>query len=56
MMDERYSILLIEDNPGDAFLTKFYLEEGGYASAQLVHSEFLKSAIHLLKKQTFDVA
>lgn len=49
------NILLIEDNPGDAFLIKFYLEESVLKYARLLHAEFLKTAIDLLQNNEFDV-
>lgn len=54
-MDRPLNILLIEDNPGDAFLIKFYLEDSIFADAKLVHAEFLNSGIELLEKDSFDV-
>ena len=48
-------ILLIEDNPGDAFLIKFYLEESIFKDARLIHAEFLNTALDLLSKNEFDV-
>lgn len=48
-------ILLIEDNPGDAFLIKFYLEESVFKDARLIHAEFLNTAKDLLSKNEFDV-
>jgi DNA-binding response OmpR family regulator len=54
-MEHELNILLIEDNPGDAFLIKFYLEESMLKNSRLVHAEFLKTALHLLSKNTYDV-
>lgn len=54
-MDEALNILLIEDNPGDAFLIKFYLEESIFKNARLIHAEFLKTGLDLLSKNAFDV-
>ncbi|MDX2002393.1 MAG: response regulator [Chitinophagales bacterium] len=54
-MDKPLNILLIEDNPGDAFLIKFYLEESVFKTARLIHAEFLKTALDLLSKNAFDV-
>ena len=54
-MDQPLNILLIEDNPGDAFLIKFYLEESIFKSARLIHAEFLKTGLDLLSKNAFDV-
>lgn len=49
------NILLIEDNPGDAFLIKFYLEDSVLKYARLLHAEYLKTAIDLLQNNEFDV-
>lgn len=49
------NILLIEDNPGDAFLIKFYLEDSVLKFARLLHAEYLKTAIDLLQHNEFDV-
>lgn len=49
------NILLIEDNPGDAFLIKFYLEDSVLKFARLLHAEYLKTAVDLLQNNEFDV-
>ncbi len=49
------NILLIEDNPGDAFLIKFYLEDSVLKFARLLHAEYLKTAVDLLQHNEFDV-
>jgi DNA-binding response OmpR family regulator len=54
-MGNDLNILLIEDNPGDAFLIKFYLEESIWKNSNLIHAEYLKTALDLLSKNTFDV-
>lgn len=54
-MNERMNILLVEDNPGDAFLVKFYLEESIFSNAQFIHAEFLGTAIDLISKNDIDV-
>lgn len=54
-MDEPLKILLIEDNPGDAFLIKFYLEESMFKDAHLIHAEFLKTGLDLISKNSFNV-
>ena len=54
-MDKPLNILLIEDNPGDAFLIKFYLEESIFKNARLIHAEFLKTGLDLLSKNAFDI-
>lgn len=52
---EPLQILLVEDNPGDAFLVKFYLEESVWKQARIIHAEYLKTALDLLSKNAFDV-
>lgn len=54
-MNKRMNILLVEDNPGDAFLVKFYLEESMFSTAQFIHAEFLGTAIDLISKNDIDV-
>jgi DNA-binding response OmpR family regulator len=54
-MDRSLKILLIEDNPGDAFLIKFYFEESVLKNAGIVHAEYLKTALDLLSKNDFDI-
>jgi DNA-binding response OmpR family regulator len=54
-MEKPLNILLIEDNPGDAFLIKFYLEESVFKNARLIHAEFMRTALDLLSKNAFDV-
>ena len=54
-MDNKLNILLVEDNPGDAFLLKFYLEDSVLRNAQIIHAEYLKTAIDLLSKNNFDL-
>jgi PAS domain S-box-containing protein len=54
-MEKNIKILLIEDNPGDAYLIGEQLEEFANFSYKLVNVETLNEAINLLKEQTFDV-
>jgi len=54
-MDRPLNILLIEDNPGDAFLIKFYFEESVLKNAGIIHAEYLKTALDLLSKNIFDI-
>ncbi|TVR78857.1 MAG: response regulator [Chitinophagaceae bacterium] len=54
-MENTIRILLIEDNPGDAFLIKFYLEQSSIKNYNLIHAEFLSSALDLLSKNEFDI-
>lgn len=48
-------VLLIEDNTGDAFIVKFYLEESKYANYEIVHEEDLRKGIDLAANQKFDI-
>jgi DNA-binding response OmpR family regulator len=54
-MEQPLNILLIEDNPGDAFLIKFYLEDSVLRNAHVTHAEYLKTAIDLLSKNAYDL-
>ena len=48
-------VLLIEDNPGDAFLMKFYLGESTTPLFHVSHAETVKAALDLLAANTFDI-
>ena len=48
-------VLLIEDNPGDAFLIKFYLGESLSPKFDFFHAENIRTADDLLSKNTFDI-
>lgn len=55
-MERQFKVLLIEDNPGDAFLIKFYLEEESVSSAyELEHTEFLEEGLKKLDDNSYDV-
>ena len=54
-MSTKLKLLLVEDNPGDAFLIKFYLEESTYKDAEIVHTEFLYSAVEILADKAFHI-
>jgi len=55
-MERQFKVLLIEDNPGDAFLIKFYLEEESAGSAyELEHTEFLEEGLQKLEANSYDV-
>ncbi len=54
-MDNPVKILLIEDNPGDAFLIKFYLEETGGLNHQYFHAEQLSEGLQMLRDEKCDV-
>ena len=46
---------MIEDNPGDAFLIKFYLGESTSPVFHVSHSEDVKGGLELLSKGNFDI-
>lgn len=46
---------MIEDNPGDAFLIKFYLGESTSPVFHVSHSEDVKGGLDLLSKGNFDI-
>jgi DNA-binding response OmpR family regulator len=55
MENQELKVLLIEDNPGDAFLIKFYLGESVAPKFQFFHGENMKTANELMSKNTFDI-
>ena len=48
-------LLLIEDNPGDVELTRQLIHKGAPAEFDLVFTERLNTAIHLLRNEPFDI-
>ena len=54
-MGENIKILLIEDNPGDAYLIEEHLEEFASFSYEFKNVGTLNEALSVLKEQTFDV-
>lgn len=54
-MEENIKILLIEDNPGDAYLIEDYLEEFANYSYELTIAETLNEALSVLKAQPFNL-
>ncbi len=52
---QELKVLLIEDNPGDAFLMKFYLGESTSPVFHVSHAETVKAALDLLAENTFDI-
>ncbi len=54
-MEKNIKILLIEDNPGDAYLIGEQLEEFANFTYKLKNVETLNEALNVLKEQTFDV-
>jgi DNA-binding response OmpR family regulator len=55
MQENALKVLLIEDNPGDAFLMKFYLGESTAPLFETLHAETIKQAYELLAQNTFDI-
>jgi len=55
MPELELKVLLIEDNPGDAFLMKFYLGESTSPVFNVAHAETVKAALDLLAAGTFDI-
>ncbi len=55
MSQQELKVLLIEDNPGDAFLMKFYLGESTSPLFHVSHAETVKAALDLLAENTFDI-
>ena len=54
-MGEKIKILLIEDNPGDAYLIEDHFEEFANFSYELKNVGTLSEALSILKEQPFDV-
>jgi len=55
MDTKELKVLLIEDNPGDAFLIKFYLGESMSPKFNFFHGENMKMANELMSKNNFDI-
>jgi CheY-like chemotaxis protein len=54
-MGKNIKILLIEDNPGDAYLVEEQLEEFANFSYELLIAKTLDEALSVLKEQPFEV-
>lgn len=54
-MEKNIKILLIEDNPGDAYLIEEHLEEFANFPYELIIVETLGEAVYVLNKKLFDV-
>jgi PAS domain S-box-containing protein len=54
-MEKHIKILLVEDNPGDAYLIGEQLEEFANFTYKLINVETLNEALNVLKEQNFDV-
>lgn len=55
MSAQELKVLLLEDNPGDAFLMKFYLGESTSPVFNVSHAETVKAALDLLAEGSFDI-
>jgi DNA-binding response OmpR family regulator len=55
MAAQELKVLLLEDNPGDAFLMKFYLGESTSPVFNVSHAETVKGALDLLAEGPFDI-
>jgi len=55
MSKKKLDILLIEDNPGDAFLIKFYLEDQYSEEYNLHHVDYLKYGLEALATKPYDI-
>lgn len=53
--DSELNVLIIEDNPSDAFLIQFYLEESLLPRFRCQRAEQIRDALELLKNNHFDV-
>jgi len=54
-MEKNIKILLIEDNPGDAYLIEEHLEEFANFSYEFKNVGTLNEALSILKEQPYDV-
>lgn len=54
-MEKHIKILLVEDNPGDAYLIGEQLEEFANFTYKIKNVETLNEALNVLKEETFDV-
>jgi DNA-binding response OmpR family regulator len=52
---QELKVLLLEDNPGDAFLLKFYLSESTNPVFNVSHAETLKGALDMMSESNFDI-
>jgi len=55
METKELKVLLLEDNPGDAFLIKFYLGESASPLFHVTHAENLKAALEHMDSNKFDI-
>jgi PAS domain S-box-containing protein len=54
MLQSNINILVIEDNPGDYFLVKEYLEDA-FTASTIYHADTLKNGIDILEQRQVDV-
>lgn len=55
MQSQELNVLLLEDNEGDAFLIKFYLEESTAPVFKVSHAADMQTALDFLSKGKFDL-
>jgi signal transduction histidine kinase len=55
MITQQIKVLLVEDNPGDAFLIKEQLSNHKKIKFEIVEVQYLKEAINCLEKEHFDI-
>lgn len=55
MANQELNVLLIEDNPGDAFLIKFYLGESVEPIFHVSHADTVKGALEFLSNNKYDI-
>jgi PAS domain S-box-containing protein len=55
MSEKELTVLLIEDNPGDARLISYMVEEINWPSVHLLHASSLSQGLEKLKKQPVDL-
>lgn len=54
-MENQLKVLLIEDNDGDAFLMKFYLEDSVTYKFDIVHAKTMEGAFEKMTGSKFDI-
>lgn len=55
MANQELNVLLVEDNPGDAFLIKFYLGESIEPAFNVSHADTVKGALDFLSNNKYDI-
>ena len=55
MINKQIKILLVEDNPDDAFLIKELLSESDFTSFEIHHEDCLKNALECVRQKNYDL-